>query len=177
MTVLITLTTYGSDTGPFFNLYSNIDGYVTAFETGVAKADLIAGYVCTTVPDFATTIRVQSTGECTNYVDIAVEPTTTTSTTTATGVGTCYNIFLPVAQANNGVDDLYITYTPVGGALTDAVYTSLDDTGAYSPDYEFNLCSETEPLFKYGVAGGYESIVEIIVTEGGSCTENGDCIV
>ena len=36
MTVLLTLTTAGSDTGPF-NLYSDVDGYISAFETGVSK--------------------------------------------------------------------------------------------------------------------------------------------
>lgn len=83
ITVLITLTTAGADTGPF-DLYSNTDGYVTAFETGVAKAALVGGYVSVLVPDSTTTIRVQSTAACTNYVDIPVtEITTTTSTTTA----------------------------------------------------------------------------------------------
>ena len=33
MTVLITLTTAGTDSGPF-TLYSNIDGYGTPFATG-----------------------------------------------------------------------------------------------------------------------------------------------
>ena len=37
MTVLITLTLAGSDTGPC-NIYSNADGYTTAFETGINSA-------------------------------------------------------------------------------------------------------------------------------------------
>ena len=41
MTVLITLTVAGADSGPF-NLYSNTDGFVAAFETGVSKADKYA---------------------------------------------------------------------------------------------------------------------------------------
>lgn len=84
MTVLITLTTAGTDTGPF-NLYSDVDGFVTPFATGVSRAALLAGYSATTVPNGTTTIRVMSTGTCTNYIDISV--TTTTSTTT-TGVPT-----------------------------------------------------------------------------------------
>jgi hypothetical protein len=80
MTVLITLTTVGSDAGPF-NLYSNIDGYVSAFETGVSKASLLAGYSSALVPDSTTTIRVLSTGLCNNYIDIILEKTTTTTTT------------------------------------------------------------------------------------------------
>jgi hypothetical protein len=74
MTVLITLTTAGTDTGPF-NLFSNLDGYTTAFETGVSKASLIAGYPSSLVPDGTTTIRVMSVNSlCTNYIDIPVSP-------------------------------------------------------------------------------------------------------
>ena len=83
-TVLITLTTAGLDTGPF-NLYSDADSYVTPFETGVSKAALVAGYTSTVVPDAATIIRVDSTGVCTNFIDLTitvVPPTTTTTTTT-----------------------------------------------------------------------------------------------
>jgi hypothetical protein len=83
MTVLITLTVAGADSGPF-NLYSNTDGFVSAFETGVSKAALLAGYSSALVPNFTTVIRVLSTGDCTNYIDITLDApvTTTTSTTT-----------------------------------------------------------------------------------------------
>jgi len=81
MTVLITLTTAGADTGPF-NLYSDLDGYVTSFEEEVSLFDLQAGYASSVVPDYTTTIRVRSMNAlCTNYVDILVETTTTTTTT------------------------------------------------------------------------------------------------
>jgi hypothetical protein len=81
MTVLITLTTAGSDSGPF-NLFSNLDDYTSAFETGVSKAALLAGYSSALVPDYTTTVRVISTGVCVNYVDITIETITTTTTTT-----------------------------------------------------------------------------------------------
>jgi hypothetical protein len=80
MTVLIVLTTAGTNTGPF-NLFSNVDGYVTAFESGVAKSALLAGYTSSLVPNGTTTIRVQSVGSCTNYIDIVIGATTTTTTT------------------------------------------------------------------------------------------------
>jgi hypothetical protein len=83
MTVLITLTVAGTDSGPF-NLYSNLDGFTSAFETGVSKAALLAGYSSALVPDFTTVIRVLSTGVCVNYIDILLESTTTTTTTTTT---------------------------------------------------------------------------------------------
>jgi hypothetical protein len=82
MTVLITLTVAGTDSGPF-NLYSNLDGYVTAFESGVSRAALLAGYASALVPDFTTIVRVLSTSTCTNYVDIALEEPITTTTTTS----------------------------------------------------------------------------------------------
>jgi hypothetical protein len=84
MYVLITLTTAGVDTGPF-NLYSDADSYAAPFETGVAKSALVAGYGSSSVPGSATTIRVASTGTCTNYVDLGIAGiTTTTTSTTAT---------------------------------------------------------------------------------------------
>lgn len=81
MTVYITLTTAGTDSGPF-DLYSNLDGFTSAFESGVSKASLEAGYASALVPDFTTSIRVKSNNTlCTNYVDIFLENTTTTTTT------------------------------------------------------------------------------------------------
>jgi len=82
MTVLITLTTAGTDTGPF-NLYSDVDGFTSAFEVGVAKVDLLAGYVSALVPNGTTVIRVLSNGACQNYIDIQLILTTTTTTTIA----------------------------------------------------------------------------------------------
>ena len=89
MTVLITLTTAGTDSGPF-DLYSDLDGYLSAFESGVSKASLLAGYPSSLVPDYTTIIRVRSNnGLCTNYIDIPVaEPTTTTTTTVDPGTTT-----------------------------------------------------------------------------------------
>jgi len=85
-TVLITLTTAGSDTGPF-SLYSDVDAYVTPFETGISKAALISGYLSILVPDFTSIVRVKSANLlCTNYADLTVtnNTTTTTSTTSTT---------------------------------------------------------------------------------------------
>ncbi len=46
MTVTITLTLAGSDTGPF-NLYSDVDGYTSAFQTNVPKGDFLGGGLTT----------------------------------------------------------------------------------------------------------------------------------
>jgi hypothetical protein len=88
MTVLITLTVAGADSGPF-NLFSNLDGYTSAFATNVSKASLLAGYSSSVVPDFTTIVRVVSIGNCTNYIDITLtSPSTTTSTSTSTSTST-----------------------------------------------------------------------------------------
>jgi hypothetical protein len=87
-TALITLTTAGADTGPF-DLYSDIDGYSVPFETGVSKASLVAGYTSTLIPDGATIVRVKSDNVlCTNYIDLYLVPTTTTTTSSTSTTST-----------------------------------------------------------------------------------------
>lgn len=82
MIVTITLTSAGSNTGPF-NLYSDVDGFVSAFETGVSKAALLAGYTTSLVPNGTTIIRVVSVNDlCTDFVDIVISGECTTTTTT-----------------------------------------------------------------------------------------------
>lgn len=100
ITVTITLTTAGTDTGPF-NLYSNVDGYVSAFETSVTKVALVAGYTSTLVPDSTTTIRVKSTGVCTNYVDLPVVVPTTTTTTSSTTTSPVTSLFISARDAGS----------------------------------------------------------------------------
>jgi hypothetical protein len=81
MFIYITLTSAGADSGPF-NLYSNVDGYVSAFATNVPKATLLAGYAVT-APAGTTTVRIISNGVCTNFIDVPVSITTTTTTSAA----------------------------------------------------------------------------------------------
>jgi hypothetical protein len=68
-TYIITLTTAGADTGPF-NLYSNVDGYVSAFESNVSKAALTAGFTSYNVPIGTTQVKISSIGKCTNSTNI-----------------------------------------------------------------------------------------------------------
>ena len=136
MTVLITLGIAGTDSGPF-DLYSNNDGYTSAFESGVSKAALLAGYASSLVPDYTVVIRVRSNGElCTNYVDIPVidTPTTTTSTSssTTTTSTTCpsyqytvdlYNCGLCTISGGGSITNLYpltvgkFYYYPLGDTI------------------------------------------------------------
>jgi len=121
LTVIITLTTAGADTGNF-DLYSNVDGYTAAFETGVLKTSLQAGYTSYLVPNSTTIIRVKSNATCTNYVDInLVEPTT--STTTSTTTAPPYIATMTFTTQHVGGD--YETYMTVTyGALLDSLTAS-----------------------------------------------------
>jgi hypothetical protein len=123
MNVLITLTTAGADTGPF-NLYSNTDSYVTAFQTNIAKSLLVAGYTSTVVPAGTTTVRVKSTGLCTTYVDLLItgSPTTTTTTTAPVGPTT-------TTTTTAGGSPTTTTTTTSGGSPT----TTTTTTGGGSP--------------------------------------------
>ena len=118
MTVLITLTIAGTDSGPF-DLYSNLDGYLSAFESAVPKASLLAGYPSSFVPDFTTTIRVRSNNPfCTNYVDIPVqEPTTTTTTTPSPTLPLGSSIGFPGPDTCTSLT-VTSSFTDGGGTLT-----------------------------------------------------------
>lgn len=82
MTAIITLTTIGTDAGPF-NLYSNLDGYTSAFAVGITDTQLLTGYASDVVPDGTTIIRAKSFGICTNFIDLLILPAPTTTTTSS----------------------------------------------------------------------------------------------
>ena len=113
MTVLITLTTAGTDSGPF-NLYSNLDGYTSAFATGVSKSALVAGYSSAVVPDYTTIIRVVSIGVCTNYIDITLTGISTTTTTTTNAPITCS---ATVTSGGAGVTEYTVALDSIGGVI------------------------------------------------------------
>lgn len=164
MTVLITLTSAGADTGPF-NLYSNVDGYITPFETGISKAALLAGYSSILVPDGTATVRIKSTGSCVNSTDVTVVyPTTTTTTTIGTTTTTttasptqdillgydgasdtasCVNIATPVTRyIPTGQDWLVVTYL-----YQDAAGTTPAISGYYSDGAKWYYWDETTETF------------------------------
>ena len=124
MTVLVTLTLAGTDVGPF-NLFSNVDGYTTPLATGVSRAALLAGYSLTGVPDTATVIRAQSTGTCTNYLDMYLSggtTTTTTSTSSTTSTSTtlippieCYGYEVCADDGSGDRDAFPFTYIDCNG--------------------------------------------------------------
>lgn len=75
LTVLITITTSGSDVCTEFNLFSNATGYITAFETGISLVSLLGGFTSTNVPDETTIIKLVPVGErclCTDPIFLSV---------------------------------------------------------------------------------------------------------
>jgi hypothetical protein len=69
MTGILQISTIGLDAGPF-NIFSNVNGFTSAFETGVTRNQLLTGHALSNVPNLTTTIRAVSVGQCTNYIDI-----------------------------------------------------------------------------------------------------------
>lgn len=125
MTVLITLTTAGSDSGPF-NLYSNVDGYTTPFETGVLKSLLVAGYTSVLVPTGTTIIQVRSLGTCTNSINLSVVllGTSTTTTTLPTTTTTTTTTTLPTTTSSSTTT----TTAPPTSTTTSSTTTSTSST-------------------------------------------------
>jgi len=74
MNAFITISNVGADTGPF-NLYSDIGGYTSAFETNIPKAILEAGFATNNIPTGTTQIKIKSVNEkCNNFVNVGVTP-------------------------------------------------------------------------------------------------------
>lgn len=95
MNVFLQLTSAGTNTGPF-SLYSNIDGYTVPFQTNISRNQLLLGFMSTLVPTSTTIVRIQSTGDCVQYVDINVEPKTSTTTTTSSSTTTTTTTTIPL---------------------------------------------------------------------------------
>jgi len=138
MTVLITLTVAGSDSGPF-NLYSNLDGYTSAFESGVPKASLLAGYSSALVPDFTTTIRIKSVGDCNNYIDIPLYATTTTSTSSSSTSSTTTSTTTIANTCYAFQSDPYTTTFTAQYIDCNGVVQTVNDT-CFSPPCTYTLC-------------------------------------
>lgn len=145
ITVSITLTLAGIDTGPTFDLFSNVDSYATAFETGVSKASLEAGYISTIVPDGTTTIRVYSAGTCETYVDLNVITSTTTTTsttiTTTTSTTSTTTTVAPTTTTTTTAAQIHYNYafevTPSGDATV--VLNAQGGYGSFTTSYNLDL--------------------------------------
>ena len=142
MTVLITLTTIGTDCS-LFDIYSNTDGFASAFETDVPKASLSTGFSSANVPDGTTVIRVKAKGVCTNYIDINLSATTTTTTTiltttTTTTIGTI-SIESQQAGTDSGTWELKVINGNEGDQYKIRATATFSGTGTSVSFSNFNL--------------------------------------
>jgi hypothetical protein len=177
-TATITLTTAGTGTGPF-DLYSDFDGYVTPFETGVSKFALTSGYTTSLVYNGTTIIRVQSNSVgCTNYVDLPVSgitTTTTTSTTTSTTTTTTAPVYTYAGYIKNSTANTITAGTAIVKVNGSGVaYVTLNiapgATQTFSTSYTIPLSGSgnnfTLELYSYtGV-----TVANKMKQFGGSCT-------
>lgn len=140
MTTLITLTAAGTDTGPF-NLYSNLDSFVTPFESGISKGALLGGYTSFLVPEYTETIRVKSAGLCVNYTDISVVYPTTTTTTTVAPTTTTTTTITPTTTTTTTVFPGYYAFD-LSSPGQSSSGLACADVGPYS----FTVYSDLYPL-------------------------------
>jgi len=140
MKVKVTLASNtGADVGSF-SLYSNADGYVTAFATSVSRTALLAGYTSTNAPTGTTTVRVVSTGNCTTSIDLPVEP--------LIGLISLYNI--NANGANARLTGVSINGTPI----------TLD------PAYSWPIYPNTSAIATYSIPSGTSHTIEVSSSHG-----------
>lgn len=134
MTVLITLTTAGDNTGPF-DLYSNADGFSTIITSSIPRADLLIGYQAT-LPTGTTEVLLRSTGACNSdlYLIVAGAPTTTTTTSSTTSTTSSTTTPNPSTYqlAQNG-KYARVDGCPLGTTL--AVYLSASDYALFEANF------------------------------------------
>ena len=178
MTILITLTTVGADCSTF-DIYSNVDGFLSAFETDIPKTSLSAGFSSANVPDGTTIIRVKAKGVCTNYIDINLSNITTTTTTTTTNIS-IPEIISEQAGADSGTWEIKVINGNEGdqykiradasftGEGTSIVFTNfniaaMDNSHLVRTGNLFSLDNNGENIGTYTVDGsGISCFVELL---------------
>ena len=72
MTGIIQITNIGADADNFL-LFSDVDNYLSAFESNVPRQSLIDGFPSANIPDGTTTVRALSTSPlCNSEIDIDI---------------------------------------------------------------------------------------------------------
>lgn len=142
MTIIITLSFAGNETGPF-DLYSDATGFATPFAQNVSKAALLAGYQVE-APDGTTVIRLDNLNSSCGSVDIyscatpncdftgsIICDVTTTTTTTAeptTTTTTAYPGVAPCTWSTYGGNSGEIAVYEFNTSLSTAVLVPNDFT-------------------------------------------------
>lgn len=144
MIVTITLTNPGADTGPF-NIYTNVDNYVLAVATNVAKSALVAGYNVD-IPSTTSTVKVESTGTCTSSIFLSVVQPTTTTTTTVAPTTTTTTTAVPAPTTTTTTTAAPTTTT----TTTSPPGPTTTTTTTPAPNYKFYLQVRNQTDTGYG---------------------------
>jgi len=166
-TVRITITTYGSNADPEFDIYDNSGtnpGIVRC--ANVSIADLILGFDCDQIEDDATqVILVGHGGVCNTTLPLDITECTTTTTTSSTSSTTTTTTTIPPTTTTTTTTwcsgDLYNCYyydlTCIGGEATSTTFTVVDcETGdvgvidVYDGSPQVDLCYRVDPVYLSG---------------------------
>jgi len=132
----------GGAAGPF-DLYSDVDGFTTPFETQVPAVDLVAGYTVT-LPMGATIIRVCSVGTCENCIDLPTNcPTTTTSTTVEPTTTTTTTVDPTTTTTTTAEPTTTTTSTSTSTTTTTSTSSTTTTTTTASPKFQYELITNT----------------------------------
>lgn len=136
MIATITLTTAGVSTGPF-NLYSNADGYTTAFATGITRDQLLSGYSANNIINGSTIIKIKSTGtSCTNDILVTIDLLAEYSLTTSCTGNSITNSYIlqgvPAGTPVEGAIEFSGNITPISGSTFGSKATIVTSTSSIS---------------------------------------------
>jgi hypothetical protein len=142
--IIITLTSVGADASTEYNLFSNIDGFLVPYETGVTLVDLQASYT-SSAPNGTTTVRVCGTGpKCKSCIDIqatytttttsttTIAPITTTTTTTIAPITTTTSTTQDLSNTEAGISNVTETISACGLPIVTTVYIDASIPGTLS---------------------------------------------
>ena len=169
MTIFITLSLAGADSGPF-DLYSNVDGFTTPFNTTgpVSKANLLAGYEVT-APDGTITVRLLDlSASCTPFTtdiytcatpncdfagSILCNLTTTTTerpTTTTTSTDKPPTLTECLWSSNGGDVGQIATFDPSTGLSSVILVPNDFENGSDNNDIDKAICTTSDKLWIHG---------------------------
>lgn len=141
ISITITLSSAGTDTGPNFTLFCPT-GTVTPFTA--SKSELLLGKTVVISDDNASQVHVISNGTCTNTLVIDIPQLTTTSTTTTTTTiapTTTTSTTTTTTTSAQSVTIYYNAQSP--GAGTGYLYYKIDSGSWTSLSATFITCSGT----------------------------------
>jgi len=138
MTIFITLSLAGTETGPF-DLYSNVDGFTTPFDTGVSRAALLTGYEVT-APDGTITVRLD------NLNPLCAPSTTDIYTCTTPNCDFSGEIICPVTTTTTTTAEPTTTTTTVYPGVAPCTWSTYGGNSGEIAVYDFDTNSSTAVL-------------------------------